>query len=255
MALPVHALPRRDVLVAAGRVAAAVALVALPAGLAACSGGSSGGGPTGAATTRAPPDAASLLATARTTLDGTAALAFTLLGTDLPPDGNVLVGGSGDLARPDGFQGTLDVRFAGALAKVEVVSTGGAFYAKLPLTSSFAKTDPKALGFTDPGKFMDPEAGISQLLTTATVPQLRGESRVGADVVTEVGATLPGDVVADLLTSAAPAQDVAATFAVTKDGRLRRAVLVGPFWAKGTKSTYTIVLDEYGKDVRITAPA
>lgn len=255
MALPVRALPRRDVLLAAGRAVAAAALVALPVGLSACSGGSSGAGPTGGASTSAPPDAASLLATARTTLDATAALAFTLQGTDLPPEGNVLVGGSGDLARPDGFQGTLDVRFAGALAKVDVVSTGGAFYAKLPLTSSFAKTDPKALGFTDPGTFMDPQAGISQLLTKAKDPQLRGESRVGADVVTEVGATLPGDVVADLLTSADPAQDVDATFAVTRDGQLRRAVLVGPFWAEGTDSTYTILLDEYGKDVRITAPA
>ena len=244
MALAVRALSRRGVLVAAA--------AALLVGVTGCSGSSSG---PAAATTSAPPDAAALLATARATIDRTQALSFVLQGTDLPADGNVLVGGSGDVARPDGFQGSLDVRFAGALAKVEVVSTGGDFYAKLPLTSVFAKTDPKTLGFGDPGRFMDPEVGISQLLTKATGPKVAGESRVGEDVVTQVTADLPGDVVADLLTSADPAQPVKATFALTKEGELRRAVLVGPFWAKGTDSTYTILLQDYGKNVSITAPA
>jgi lipoprotein LprG len=244
MALRVRDLSRRGVLAAA----AAAALV----GLSGCSGDSSGA--TTSATTSGPPTAAALLATARATIDKTQALSFVLQGTDLPADGNVLVGGTGDVARPDGFQGTLDVRFAGALAKVEVVSTGGDFYAKLPLTSVFAKTDPKALGFGDPGRFMDPQAGLTQLLTKATDPKLAGESRVVSDVVTEVTATLPGSVVADLLTSADPAQDVRATFSVTKDGQLRRAVLVGPFWAKGTDSTYTILLRDYGKNVSISAP-
>lgn len=245
MALPVRAPSRRGVL--------AMAAAATLAALSGCSGSSSGAATS--ATTSAPPTAAGLLATARATLDRTQALAFVLQGTDLPPDGNVLVGGAGDVARPDGFRGMLDVRFAGALAKVEVVSTGGDFYAKLPLTSVFAKTDPKVLGFGDPGRFMDPRAGLTQLLTTATGPKIAGESRVVTDIVTEVTATLPGSVVADLLTSADPAQDVAATFAVTKDGQLRRAVLVGPFWAKGTDSTYTLLLRDYGKNVSITAPA
>ena len=244
MAPAVRALSRRGVL-----AAAAVAV----AGLTACSGSSSG--PAASATTSAPPDAAGLLATARATLDRTQALAFVLQGTDLPADGNVLVGGTGDVARPDGFQGTLDVRFAGALAKVEVVSTGGNFYAKLPLTSVFAKTDPKALGFGDPGRFMDRQGGLTQLLTKAKDPKIAGESRVVTDVVTDVTATLPGSVVADLLTSADPSQDVRATFSVTRDGQLRRAVLVGPFWAEGTDSTYTLLLRDYGKNVSVTAPA
>lgn len=245
MALPVRAPSRRGVLAAA----AAATLVALTG----CSSGSSGAA--ASASTSAPPDAVGLLATARATLDRTQALAFVLQGTDLPPDGNLLVGGTGDVARPDGFQGSLDVRFAGALAKVEVVSTGGDFYAKLPLTSVFAKTDPAVLGFGDPGRFMDPQVGISQLLTKAADAKIAGESRVVTDVVTEVTATLPGSAVADLLTSADPAQDVRATFSVTEDGQLRRAVLVGPFWVKGTDSTYTILLRDYGKNVSITAPA
>ncbi|WP_088282291.1 LppX_LprAFG lipoprotein [Kineosporia sp. A_224] len=240
---------RRTVL----RAALALGSGGVLAPLAGCSsdgGSAAAGGPTSAAQ-----DPAALLAKARATLDAAPSLAFTLQGADLPENGNVLLGGTGDLERPDGFAGTLDVRFAGVLAKVEVVSTGGTFYAKLPLTTAFSKVDPKTLGFTDPGGFMNPETGISQLLSQAKDPKLGGESRVVSEVVRQVTATLPGALVDDLLTSADPAQDVAATFGITAAGELRQAELVGPFYAKGVDSTFTILLRDYGKSVQITAPA
>jgi lipoprotein LprG len=237
--------------------AAALAAVTLSALITGCGlfGGDDDGtpGPTAAAT-----DPATVLATARETLDATQSLAFDLDGTDLPEAGTVLVGGAGDLARPDGFAGVLEVRIAGNAAQVEIVSVGGDFYAKLPFTSEFAKVDPVSLGFTDPGTFMNPSTGITQLLTKAEDPVLGEVVRVDGEAAQEVSATLPGQVVADLLVSADPAADVDATFAVatggTGDGQLRRAVLTGPFFAEGTDSTFTILLRDYGKNVQITPP-
>jgi lipoprotein LprG len=42
---------------------------------------------------------------------------------------------------------------------------------------------------------------------------------------------------------------------VKDTGQLRRAVLKGPFFAKGKDSTFTLVLDRYGEQVSISAPA
>jgi lipoprotein LprG len=236
---------------------AVVLAAALTVALTACTGprsdGSAGAG-TATASTSAP-DPAALLTTARATLDATPSLGFVLQSKDVPAAGTALVGGTGDLERPDGFQGTLDVRIGENLTQVEVVSVGGQFYAKLPFTTDFSPIDPKSLGFTDPGTFMDPDTGISQLLSQAKDPVLGDETRIVGEVAREVRATLPGALVADLLISADPTADVEATFAVTTDGdELRRAVLVGPFFEKGTMSTYTIVLRDYGKSVSISAP-
>jgi len=240
----------------AGLLAATVAAaLALP--LTACTGSGRAAAPgsgTAAATATAP-DAAGLLTAARATLDAAPSLGFVLQSKDVPAAGTALVGGTGDLERPDGFQGTLDVRIGENLTRVEVVSAAGTFYAKLPFTTGFSAVDPKSLGFTDPGGFMNPETGISQLLSQAQDPVLGDETRIVGEVAREVTATLPGALVEDLLVSADPTVDVRATFAVTTDGdELRRAVLVGPFFAKGTTSTFTIVLRDYGKSVSITAP-
>lgn len=202
-------------------------------------------------------DPAALLDAARKTLDGTACASFDLDSADVPAGGGAaLLGGAGDLVRPDGFRGTLDVRLGGSTAQVEIVSVGGDFYAKLPFTADFAKVDPASLGFTDPGTFMDPDTGISQLLSQAQDPVAGDAARVDGDLVREVRATLPGALVADLLVSADPAEPVTATFAVTQENpTLRRAVLTGPFYAEGTPSTFTILLRDCTSDVRITPPA
>jgi lipoprotein LprG len=70
-----------------------------------------------------------------------------------------------------------------------------------------------------------------------------------------VTAQLPGQLVADLLTSQDPEQDVAARFSVaTESGELRRAELSGPFFAAEEDATFTLELSDFGADVDITAP-
>jgi hypothetical protein len=196
-----------------------------------------------------------LLARAKTVLDEATSVHFVLASENPPAGGTALLGGEGDLARPASFEGTLQVQAAGGSIDLEVVSVDGTVYAQLPFTSGFSEVDPGQFGFGDPGALLDPETGISQLLAEAQDAELGEERRVDGEVVREVTAQLPGQLVADLLTSQDPEQDVDARFAVATDsGELRRAELTGPFFAADEDATFTLELSDFGADVDITAP-
>ena len=223
----------------------------LPAVLVALSAAGALGGCSGGSEESAP----DLLARAKTVLDEASSVHF-VLGSENPPEsGTALLGGEGDLARPASFEGTLQVQAAGGSLDLEVVSVDGTVYAQLPFTTGFSEVDPGQFGFGDPGALLDPETGISQLLAEAQETELGEERRVDGEVVREVTAQLPGQLVADLLTSQDPEQDVDARFSVaTESGELRRAELTGPFFAADEDATFTLDLSDFGADVEITAP-
>ena len=199
--------------------------------------------------------AGDLLARAKQTLDAAETAHFVLTSEDAPDTGTLLVGGEGDIARPASFQGTLQVRTLGSAVDLEVVSVDGTVYAQLPFTTGYSVVDPAQFGFGDPGALLDPESGISQLLAEADGAELGEERRVDGEVVQEVTAQLPGELVADLLTSADPGSPVDARFSVSSDsGELRRAELTGPFFDPGVDATYTLELSDFGAHVEITAP-
>jgi lipoprotein LprG len=234
-------------------VAALVGTVATALALAACS--SSGSAPT-PAPAPAPTSAADLVSRARSTLDKASSVHFVLSGEGVPENADVLLGGEGDVARPDRFGGVLNVRVSGVQATIAVVAVGGTVYAKLPFSARYEVTDPKKFNIPDPGSFLSPETGLTQLLARATAVTGGGQSRVGNTVVQEVTAQLPGQVVDRFLRTADPATAVRATFRIDPStGRLRAATLVGPFFAVGTDSTYTLALSRYDEPVDIQAPA
>ena len=144
----------------------------------------------------------------------------------------------------------------GATADLEVVSVDGTVYAQLPFTSGFSVVDPAQFGFGDPGALLDPETGISQLLAEAENAELGEERRVDGEVVREVTAELPGDLVEQILTSAGPehAGATPASRSPSESGELRRAVLTGPFFDADEDATFTLELSDFGADVEITAP-
>jgi lipoprotein LprG len=180
---------------------------------------------------------------------------FALSSSGAPSTGTILTGGDGDISRPSSFGGTLKVQAAGSTVDLKVVSVGGTVYAQLPFAQKYSVIDPAAFGFGDPGKLLDPKTGISQLLTKATKAKLGDEKRVSGEVVREVTADLPGQLVADLLTSKDPSKPVSADFSIAEDsGQLRRASLTGPFFSADQQSTYTLELSDFGGDVSITAP-
>jgi ABC-type amino acid transport substrate-binding protein len=199
--------------------------------------------------------AADLLGRAKTTLDDASSAHFVLDSEGAPNSGTLLVGGEGDIARPASFEGTLNVRALGSTLDLEVVSVDGTVYAQLPFTSGFSVVDPAQFGFGDPGALLDPDTGISQLLAEAENAELGEERRVEGDVVREVSAELPGDLVEQILASQDPSQAVQALFSIaTETGELRRAELTGPFFTAEDDATYTLELSDFGADVEITAP-
>jgi lipoprotein LprG len=221
--------------------------VALGAGLVVALAGCGGGEPEESAT--------DLLARAKTTLDETSSLHFVLTSEGAPTTGTALTGGEGDVLRPASFEGTLQVLAAGASLDLAVVSVDGTVYAQLPFTSGFSVVDPAQFGFGDPGALLDPDTGISQFLAQADAAELGEERRVDGEVVREVSAEVPGDLVEQVLTSEDPSQPVQAMFSVATDsGRLRRAELTGPFYAADRDATFTIEFSDPGADVEITAP-
>jgi lipoprotein LprG len=199
--------------------------------------------------------APALLATAKKTLDAAQSLHFVLTSSGAPSTGTVLTGGDGDIVRPSSFQGALKVQVSGAPLSLKVVSVNGTVYAQLPFSASYSVIDPKTFGFGDPGALLDPQTGISQLLTKAQNPELGAQKRVNGEVVQEVTADLPGQLVADLLTSKDPSKPVHAVFSIaTRSGQLRRAALTGPFFTADADGTYTLDLSRYGEHVSIVAP-
>jgi len=199
--------------------------------------------------------ATDLLDRARTTLDDTESLHFTLDSEGAPTTGTVLVGGKGDVARPASFAGVLTVTAIGSTIDVDAISVDGTVYAQLPFAQGFSVVDPAQFGVGDPGALLDRDTGISQLLTSAEDAELGEERRVDGEVVREVTAQLPGDLVEQVLTSTDPSQPVQARLSIATDsGQLRRVELTGPFFAAGDDATYTIALSDFGADVEITAP-
>ena len=225
----------------ASALALALVLVAAPA-LAACSGGSEESAP-------------DLLAHAEHTLDETKTAHFVLESSGAPDTGTVLTGGEGDIARPASFQGTLKVRTAGSPLDLKVISVNGTVYAQLPFTTTYSVVDPAQFGFGDPGALLDPDTGISQLLAQAESAKLGEEKRVGGEVVREVTAQIPGELVEQILTSKDPSKPVDARFSIAQEsGELRRAELTGPFYEAGSDATFTVRLSDFGDDVQISAP-
>jgi len=224
----------------AGRLLATGALLA---SIAACGGSSA--------------DPTQLLRDAKKSIDSAPSVHFTLTSANVTGAGPLITGGQGDAHRPNGFAGSLSVVASGFTVTVDVVSVGGVFYARSPLGSGgFDKTDPAIYGFGDPGQLLDPNRGLSSLLAACAGPANTDGDRLNGEQLDEVSCSIPGTLVAALLTSADPTQAVRATVGVASSTHeLRRVVLVGPFFDKAHPSTFTVVLDKYGENVSITAPA
>lgn len=232
---------------ARGRAAAVTAAVVVLAPLAGCSGGGGSGG--------SAKDPQALLAAARQQLLDTSSVHFVLTSEGVPSGGTTLSAGEGDAARPDRFRGEFTVSVNGLQAKVKVVSVGGTVYAQLPLAAGYTKVDPATFQLNDPGRLLRADGGLPDLLTRATSVRDAGKDRFDGTVLREVDIALPGSAVDAVLTDADPSVEVTGTVGIDPDTeRVRRAVLRGPFFAKGTTSTFTIVLDRYGEQVDISAP-
>jgi lipoprotein LprG len=225
----------------------AAALLAGSAGLTGCTGDDGGDKPA-----ETPEQA---LAAAKRTLDETSGVHLTLASKNIASGTTALLSGEGVLTDAPAFDGSIVVQLAGLKPKVPVVAVGGKVYAQLPLTIGWQDIDPGDYGAPDPSALMSSDHGLSSMLT-ATTDVTKGDAvRGGAgnkEVLTSYSGTVPASSAAVIVPTVVG--DVDATYEVTDDDELRRAVLTGDFYGTGSDQTYTVTLDDYGTQKDIQAP-
>jgi lipoprotein LprG len=221
--------------------------------LAGCSDKKDSGGGDG----RSGDDAVALLTDAKKTIDDAASVHIVLTGRDLPDTAQTLAGGDGVATHAPAFKGKLTVRAAGSPIDAEVVAVGSKVFVKLPLTPRFIELQPSqlaGLGAPDPAILLDPNKGLTSVLPTVKDPKVKGESRDGAKVLTEVTGAVQGKSLQGIFPKAPADQDFPSTFKIDKDAKqLVSATITGPFY-DGATSSYDVTLDKYGEKVEITKP-
>jgi lipoprotein LprG len=194
------------------------------------------------------------LAAAKRNLDETSGVRIGLATDKLPAGVNGLLNAKGVGTHDPAFEGDIKVAASGVTADAAVVATDGVVYAKLPFTSRFVEIDPADYGAPDPAGLMNSEGGLSSLLTEAEDVQKGDDVRDGETVLSSFTGTVPGEAVAAVIPSATASADFDATFTVTDEDRLAKAVLTGPFYPKTDDITYTVTFDDYGIEQDIVAP-
>ena len=194
------------------------------------------------------------LAAAKGNLDETSGVRIGLSTKKLPTGVSGLLAADGVATHAPAFQGDIKVSASGVTADAAVVAVDGVVHAKLPFTSKFVQIDPGDYGAPDPADLMEPEGGLSSLLTAARDVQEQDKVRQGKVVLSSYTATVPGTAVAAVIPSATASADFDATFTVNDDDQLARTVLTGPFYPQAANVTYSITFDDYGIQRNIAAP-
>ncbi|MDT9594584.1 LppX_LprAFG lipoprotein [Nocardioides zeae] len=199
-----------------------------------------------------------VLKAAKDELDETDGVRIAITASDIPDDvSTALVGADGTAVRPDGFSGVLNVRFAGGVVDADIVALDGVVNADLPFVG-WSVVDPQDYNAPDPGLLLDPDQGISTLLTATDDPAADGEdAEACASGDDRTGfpytGTLDGAVVRNFIPGADDGT-FDARYLIDDEGRLCNARLTGAFYPGTDPMTYTVVFSDYGTTIDITAP-
>lgn len=194
------------------------------------------------------------LAAARTNLEKSPAVTFTLEATDLPSKavGVSAAKGTG-LFTPPSFQGTLNATIAGVTGTVDVIAVEQDVFMKF-FTPGYNKIDPATYGAPNPAQLFNKQTGITALIGKTQSLAKGDKVRDGSDVLASFTGKLPGAAVADLLVIGDRSATFDVTYGVTQSGQeLRTVVLKGPFYP-GATSTYSLRLKSLPQPVAITRP-
>lgn len=198
-----------------------------------------------------------ILAAAKQKLDETSGVEVSLGTDDEPDDGDYLREAEGTIiAEPAAFEGEVTGRVMGVNASdIGVVSVDGDVFVEVPVLG-WQTYDPTEFCAPDPAQLLDPETGVSPILT-ATENLEAGESELGGEdndeTLTPFTGTVPGDTVRHIL-PCAEGDDFDATYRIDADGRLTDAEITGEFFSGMDAITYTIEVQEYDVEKDITAP-
>jgi lipoprotein LprG len=210
-------------------------------------GGSTGGGD----------DPVALLTGAKQAIDDAASVHIVLTGRDLPENAQTLASGDGVATHAPAFKGKLTVRSSGSPIDAEVVAVGSKVYAKVSFAPAFIELTPSqlaGLGAPDPSILLDPTKGLTAVLPTLKDAKVKGQTRDGSKVLTEVTGTVEGKSLQGIFPKAPAAGSFPSSFKIDKSSKqLVSATITGPFYS-GATSSYDVTLDKYGEKVEITKP-
>lgn len=199
--------------------------------------------------------AAEQLAEVKKAFDDAGTVSFTLTSKDVPPRYNGATAGSGDgiiSETEPKFQGEITATLEGVSAQIELITIGDDAWIKF-FTPAYVPFNLSTVGAPNPSTFFDTADGLSSLLAKTTDPQRTGEVRDGQEVLEKISGTLPGEAIEQLFEQGDGTGTFDVVYGITEDGELRTSVLTGPF-VKGTTSTYSVRLVDYGAPVEITRP-
>lgn len=198
---------------------------------------------------------AKALAAAKKTMDASSSWHLTLSTDSEPSDGNGVLKADGvGTHDPAAWKGSVDAVISHLHATIPVVAVDGKVYAKLPFTGKYTTIDPSEYSAPDPADFMDPDSGLSALLTELDGAKETGTARAGKKIVTIYSGTLSGADVKRIIPSASSSGTFDTTVNIDQDHEVTSVSVTGPFFAGSASVTYDLTVDDYGQDVKITAP-
>lgn len=197
-----------------------------------------------------------VMAYAKGLLDDTSGVRLSLATSDEPPEGDFLAAAEGTITTQPAFEGTVTGRVMGFTASdIDVVSVDGKMQVDVPVTG-WTTFDPAEFCAPDPALLLDPDSGVSSVLTSAEGLEEGEAERGGADneeVLTPYDGTVPGEAIKNIL-PCAEGDDFEASFRIGGDGYLDSADVTGEFFPGVDDITYTIQVLEYDVEREITAP-
>lgn len=198
-----------------------------------------------------------VMTAAKEKLDTTSGVHVSLSTDDEPDSGDFLASADGTIvADPAAFEGEVGGRVMGVEAsEIPVVSVDGDLYVEVPVLG-WQEVDPSEFCAPDPAQLLDPDAGVSPILT-ATEDLEEGESELGGEdnkeTLTPFTGTLSGDTVRNIL-PCAEGEEFEATYRIDTDGYLTDAEITGEFFPDMDAITYVIEVEEYDVEQEISAP-
>ena len=198
-----------------------------------------------------------VLAAAMDKLDSTSGVEVELSTDDEPDGGDYLASAEGVLvADPASFDGEVAGRVMGVeAADIPVISVDGDLWVEIPVLG-WDTVDPGDFCAPDPGQLLDPETGVSPVLT-ATEDVEAGESELGGEdnkeTITPFTGTVPGDTIRNIL-PCAEGDAFEATYRIDADGFLTEVELTGEFFPGMDEISYVIEIHEYDVEQEISAP-
>lgn len=238
---------RRTARVATGLLTGLLAV----GGLTACS-DDGGGGSSDA------PDWSEAGAKAKELLDETSGVEISLSTGD-DPGVDYLSKASGTIvADPPAFEGKVSGTVSGFPASdIEVISVDGTLWVNISLLGGWTdRFQPDDLCAPDPATLLDPDSGVSNVLTSSTDVEAGKSERGGADNK-EIFHTYSGKASGDSIRAILPCaegDDFDATYRIDGDGYLRSTEVTGVFFPGADRLTYSIDVDKYDVSKDISAP-